>query len=551
MPSRSGIIRLVACLISGGLLSLAYPPVDLGWAVWVALIPMLIAFWTVGGKRAGLKGFGLGWAGGLVFFAINVSWLSTVTSIGPLALASYLALFFGAFGAFAATWGNPWRVAGRTWRMDLRSALICAAWWAILEWLRGWLLTGFGWNGVGVGLHKQLVLAQAADLLGVTGLSLFVLLIQMLLILTICNLRRKDLRASRVIGGATGAVVLFLTAYGFIRIAAVEKGEFVPLKALLVQLNIPQEAGEVAWEMERVHMGYEDETTKALEAAKAKQEWPDWVIWPESSLHGRLFTVADGKWGMWQANLDTIGTVREAGPFTLMLGLTELESEINGDRMEPKQKGRAWNSLVVMDPQNQLQSFHKHHLVIFGETIPFVETIPLLKKIYEQQSGTEYLGSFSSGESLDPLKSVVNGSEVGIIPSICFEDTVPRLTRKFVRPGPQIIVNVTNDGWFKESEAADQHFANAMFRSIELRRPMIRCANTGVSGAISATGRSQRLEDANGNHFMAGSLLAKVAIPVNPSFSLYALLGDWPVIGLGIAAFLTGFRHRRSGAQKP
>jgi apolipoprotein N-acyltransferase len=131
------------------------------------------------------------------------------------------------------------------------------------------------------------------------------------------------------------------------------------------------------------------------------------------------------------------------------------------------------------------------------------------------------------------------------MPSVCFEDTVPRLTRKFVRPGPQVIVNVTNDGRFKESPAAAQHFANAKFRAIELRRPMIRCANSGVSAAVDTTGKAQVLLDAQGSHFTRGSQRVDVAVPKSASFSLYALIGDWAVALGAVLAFGWTGRKRR------
>jgi len=165
----------------------------------------------------------------------------------------------------------------------------------------------------------------------------------------------------------------------------------------------------------------------------------------------------------------------------------------------------------------------------------------------------EYGGSFTPGVSNEPL-SVSNdrGTAIGVIPTVCFEDSIPRLARRFARPGPQVIVNVTNDGWFKESPAADQHFANARFRTIELRRPMIRCANTGVSAAIDSTGstahpdtgKPQVLIDSRGSHFTRGSLLTELAIPLHPSFSLYVLIGDWGVIGLALLGLLVPPRTR-------
>ena len=122
-----------------------------------------------------------------------------------------------------------------------------------------------------------------------------------------------------------------------------------------------------------------------------------------------------------------------------------------------------------------------------------------------------------------------------LIPSVCFEDTVGRLTRKFVRSEPQIILNVTNDGWFKKSESAAQHMANAKFRAIELRRPMVRSANTGVSGIVSitgslvdpVTGKRQVVEDESGDHFVRSSVYGHAYAPKHGPMTLYALVGDW------------------------
>jgi apolipoprotein N-acyltransferase len=355
-----------------------------------------------------------------------------------------------------------------------------------------------------------------------------------------------------------------------------KRNESVRLKALLVQINIPQDAARVLWEAIDIHMAYEDETIKALEnladqdAVRLKEavgdgeegeialSWPDWVMWPESALTGRIMRAEDGTWGAWLEDMESIAQVRRAGPFHLIYGTCELESEKSGEQeLVMKQKGRAWNSLAVMSPRDELQTYRKRHLVIFGETIPFVDKIPLLKKIYEQQAGVEYGGSFTPGVSVDPLPiATAGGKVIGAIPTICFEDTLARVTRLFLRPGPQVIINVTNDGWFKESSAAAQHFANARFRAIELRRPMLRCANTGVSAAIDTTGstahpdsgKPQVIKDENGSHFTRGSLLVEVDVPMRPSFSLYAIIGDWGVAGLALLGILLAWSARKPAA---
>jgi apolipoprotein N-acyltransferase len=432
-----------------------------------------------------------------------------------------------------------------------------------LEWLRSWLFTGFGWNGLGVAFHESLVMAQAADLLGVTGLSLVLVFFQAVLVQAASRLLlgvRDGKRRPRWDFGVAAMLMALLLGYGMLRISGEASRKAVRLKTLLVQLNIPQDANQMQWDDLDIHRAYEDETLTALDAitkghqsslqnalansdaGQIKLHWPDWVLWPESALRGRILRTADGGWGTWGQNLDTIAQIRSAGPFSLIFGANELDAEPVGDQLIAKPGGRMFNSLVTLSAKDELQTFRKHHLVIFGETIPFVESLPWLKKIYEQQSGAEYNGSFTSGDSFDPLTLSAAGKAIGVIPSVCFEDTVPRLTRKFVRPGPQVIVNVTNDGWFRLSAAAAQHFANARFRAIELRRPMLRCANTGVSAAVSSSGSTahpdtavpQVLTDAKGSHFTRGSMLTELNVPLEPTVTLYSLIGDGGIIFLAL-----------------
>jgi apolipoprotein N-acyltransferase len=344
-----------------------------------------------------------------------------------------------------------------------------------------------------------------------------------------------------------------------------------------VQLNIPHDGASVLWSAEQVHMGYEEKTIQALQEisdldekklqdAIGKQDEgeislssPDWVIWPETSLTGRIIRAESGEWGSWRENVETISRVRQAGSFDLIYGAVEIEGEVRSDGLYQKEKPNIYNSIVLQDSEENLKTYRKRHLVIFGETIPFVEQIPLLKKIYEQQAGAEYSGSFAIGSSLDPIPTTLKGQKISIIPAVCFEDTVPRLTRKFVRNEPQIIVNLTNDGWFKESAAAAQHFANARFRAIELRRPMLRCANTGVSAAIDTigsiahpkTGKDQAILDEKGSSFQSASLLTELSIPHQPSFSLYAKIGDWGIIALALLGFISAIVFARLSGGEP
>ncbi len=595
MGKLSGWMKLMAAVVSGLLVAGLFPPFRMSSAVWVALVPLLVALWSFDGKRAAWKGFGLGWLAGTLSCLVQFNWLAIVSPLGVVVMPLYLGLFWGAFGAFAASIGNPWRkhggqVAGdfaqdpsfgishsalRASFQSLRVAFCHAAVWAGLEWLRGWLFTGFSWNGLGVAFHETPAMAQAADLFGLTGLAMVPVFFQTVLLQAgrrVLDAARDGIRQTRLDVGIAALIFGLFVCYGLIRIKLEGRSESVRLKTLLVQINIPQDAARVLWEPLDVHMAYEEETLKALQSMADKNaarpkgamgkpdkggiplNCPDWVMWPESALTGRIMRADDGSWGVWQENLATIAQVRAAGPFQLIYGTNELEAVKTEDGLlVMKEKGRAWNSLAVMTPEDELQTYRKHHLVIFGETIPFVDSIPLLKKLYEQQAGIEYGGSFTPGESFEPLPiPTAAGTVIGAIPTICFEDSVARLPRKFVRSGPQVIVNVTNDGWFKESAAAAQHFANARFRAIELRRPLVRCANNGVSAAMDTTGstahpdtgKSQILRDEHGCHFTRGSLFTELDVPLQPSFSLYAIIGDWGIIGIALLGLLTAWMTR-------
>ncbi len=549
-------MKIAAAVLSGLLVAGAFPPFGFSGLIWVAMMPLLWALSTVEGKRAGWKGFGIGYLAGAVSCLIQFNWISTVSWLGAVLLPLYLAIYWGVFGAFAATLGKM-RENGGPWG-SLRVAFCLGAVWAGLEWLRGWMFTGFGWNGLGVALHEMPMMAQGADLLGVIGLSGLLVFFQAVFVAAWSGFPVAKPRGRWDFRIAVLAVIL-LFGYGKARIAIESRAESVRLKTLLVQNNIPQDAAQVLWTDLEIHQAYEDETLKALDRLKTpdgklSEKWPDWVMWPECALTGRILRANDGTWGTWQINQDTISQIRTAGPFSLIYGVNELEAEKSGDNLVPKENGRAYNSIAVMSPDDTLATYRKHHLVIFGETIPFVDSIPWLKQIYEQQSGMEYHGSFTPGESLEPLPIRAGNTTIGTIPTVCFEDSVPRLTRKFVRPEPQVIINVTNDGWFKESAAAAQHFATARFRAIELRRPMLRCANSGVSAAIDSTGSTahpdtgapQVLVDAAGSHFTRGSLLTELKIPLRPSFSLYAVIGDWGILVLAAAGLFTAIWTRKS-----
>jgi apolipoprotein N-acyltransferase len=321
----------------------------------------------------------------------------------------------------------------------------------------------------------------------------------------------------------TAAVLLVIAGYGIIRLRE-KPGDTIPLTTVMVQQNVPQ---AVKWAGAKTTELYQQLADLTRLNAEKRDGSPsvDLVIWPESAVPVPLFAHAD--------HPQYFNGILSLGDFSLLTG-----AEIQ----EPNEP--MYTSAVLMRGtfENQ-QHYHKVHLVPFGEFLPFRDTFPfsLLKGVLP--------GDFVPGESTEPL--YLEKSAVGIIPLICFEDTVGRLARKFVRDEPQLIVNLTNDGWFLQSAETEIHTANSIFRAIELRRPMARAANTGITCVIDDRGRMiAKLKDpATGDTFIEGVLQSEINIPKNPPLTLYARFGDWfSVTMLALCASVFVRRWRARGA---
>ena len=548
-----------AALLSGVLLALCYPRWELDGLIWVWSAPLLTALWFSTSRNPGRSkwrhGFYLGYLAGLAFFFINVSFITEISRVAGtifaglaalVAFATYLALYFGVFGAFAATVGRLIPVKPSEERADffsqslavIRVAFLNGAAWCGLEWGRGFFFTGYGWNGLGVALKDQLVLVQFADVIGITGYSFVLMFCGIVVYGTALRLvgevrGRRRLRPH--LDFALGVILLMgLFLYGN---AALHRkpAVTVDLRASILQLNVSLED---KWSddltlRQKIIFEYRDLTRAFTEAAPL-----DLVIWPETAIPGQF----SSPWVQEYFN----DHVLKGDDFYLITGL----EDNNLDHSE------VYNTITIMKGETEsYQMYKKVHLVPLGEFIPFRDSFPVFKWI----AGGIIENDFTPGTSHEPLAIEKDEHSIGIIPLICFEDTVPRHARKFIRCGPQIMVNVTNDGWFYDSAEPTHHFYNALFRCIELRRPMIRAANTGVSGFIDEWGslydrEGRSLEPRilrdmeSGSTYIRGSLPATIAVDLDPPMSFYARHGDAFSVTMGlfalVAASICGWRQR-------
>lgn len=585
LPVWSGILLSI---VSGIMMFAAFPPFDQGVFIWVALMPLLTTLWS-GKKRSGKLRWFLpllyGWIMGLCFFGGSFWWINEVSSLGYVPLVMFLSLYPALWALLMGTVFRPqfapeprkvlgaWSDLKTEWsrwcEMDmwetLKAAISGAALWVCLEWLRGWLFTGFGWNGMGVALYQGLSFAQLAEYVGTTALAF---------IPALCNLwmwcvgRRMGIMVLRVgrrcipwdfFALAVFLMILFCWGLVLSNMHAPGHNNAQELPVMAIQRNYSQ---EYKWNPKNRISIYRDmaESTrnaclelqkmselKAANGGEARLDQPVWVIWPESSLplstyydrdSGKL--VPQGFNEVFFNDERLMPNVRREVPvdFVLLTGADEAY-------VDPDLKSAdMYNVLMAVESDfSSRKTYRKVHLVPFGEYIPFRESLPVLEKAFEISAGAPMGSDFRAGESLEPLSlPIVPGSMVTVqaIPTVCFEDTVGRLVRKFARPDEQVIVNVTNDGWFKHSWANEQHCRNAAFRCIELRRSMVRAANTGITAAFAPNGSIiNELRDESGSPFVQGYMFAR--LPINRSgMTLYALFGDWAVgaCALIVVAFL-------------
>lgn len=533
------MIRLCCAVLSGVLLWACFPPLALGrWLVWLALAPLLSLLWSSALARPGQESrplrvkaaFSWGWVTGYVFFLLNLKWLHTVTWPGMFILPAYLALYVALWAVITATVGRPqpeWRLT--QW---LQAMTLIAAAWTGLECLRSWLLSGFGWNGLSVAVHQLTWFAQWAEFLGGMGLSFFIVPVNALAVLWFFAWRRRQM------GLAAGSDWVFPAKMSavFVLAAAMLAGggawlqhrtEKTPTRTVelaLVQPNIPQAVKSNPDEFYPIAKTLAILTLQALGTSPP----PSLVVWPESALPA---TRSD------EAVMRLLEEVQSVQGFTHVLGIDDLELDA------------FYNAVMLFRGHPaQAQVYHKRHLVPFGEYVPLQEWMEKLRWLVPELPQ----GSFNAGDSADPLPLPAPDELVQMIPLVCFEDTLGRVARKAVRAAPQIMINVTNDAWFLDSEAADQHLANAVFRCIELRRPLARSANTGVTAVVDTCGRIThalpRLEE--------GVLRASVPVPAahpsgqgEPVVTFYARYGDvfsWGLLALtGGAIAWRGVRGRR------
>lgn len=521
------------CIVTGALLSLAFPRVNQADIVWFCLVPLLVMLRFAKPR----DGFRLGFAFGLAFWLASLSWLMELrnndgpvllVAFGLFGLSTWCAMFSGLFGmASSFLWqggdsaSGGWRRSGfETWRPVAIALLWCGA-----EYLRSTLLTGFAWNALGVSQTGVLPVVQVASLGGVYAVSFVIVFVNAGIAGTSVRMWRRirgrpettrrhfDLMLSLV-------VLLAAMVWGSHRMKAMRAEEAsartVSIAAVNPSLPCIFESNDEEW---RAAYKTLSEYTQTLGMFH-----PDLIVWPETVLYDTMPNA--------QLESDVLGFAKLLGS-PILAGGTEFSMNTAG-------VSRVYNSSFLFGTNGVIEGiYRKQHLVPFGEYIPADKTITFLQRF--APAGI----SCTPGEG--PVVMSIAGGEARVSPLICFEDTVAGRSRAAVKAGAMILITQSNDAWFYGSSEAEQHHAQAIFRAVENGVPMVRSSNRGVTAVVTSYGASS--ENAEGGFFSH-----QVPIVKNPGGTLYSKYGDW-IFGIPSALLLGGvlgmmIRKRRADGRR-
>ncbi|MCL2918078.1 apolipoprotein N-acyltransferase [Shewanella litorisediminis] len=500
--------RLVLAFLAGASTSLAFAPYSL-WSVYP--IAIALSLWLSQGLSP-KAAFGHWLSFGFGSFAFGISWVHVsidrfggLPLVVSLSLMALLALYLALYPALAGMLYARLKTAHALPNL----LLLFPALWILTEWARGWMLTGFPWLWAGYSQTDGPLLPLAA-FIGVQGIGALVL---------VCAGALALLSQKRGLPLAFLLPVLALLVFMANRFPQVERsGE--TLKVLLVQGNIPQ---SMKWEPEQLWptmLKYMDLSRPHADA--------DIILWPEAAIPAPESMVADF--------LDNANRVANLNNNAIITGIIS------------HQDNHWYNSLIVLgnhhekvqqEPDyeaNGTNRFRKHHLLPIGEFVPFESLLRPLAPFFNLP-----MSSFSRGDYLQP-NLLAAGFQLA--PAICYEIAFPEQLRQNVTEHTDLLLTVSNDAWFGESNGPLQHMEIARMRSAELGRPLLRATNNGVTAVVDEFGQISEAVP----QFETQVLKADVAL--TKGTTLFARTGHLPLYLLCVLIVLAAWGYRRKQAHR-
>ena len=496
-PEFPAIARLALAALSGAVLSLSFYGSHPSFYSWFCLAILLFSFL---GTRARVAFF-CGFLHGLIFVLTCVSWVAEVLSVhcGMSVAAGWAVLLL-----IATIWGCSIGLA--TWMVQRLSqqgiglALFGAPFlWISTEVLRAYLPEiSFPWGLLGYPAAGNPALVQLTTITGIYGVSFLVAGFNSLLVWILASPSEK--RKIRLAVVVAVLVILVVVQIAGPRFVPTTTGAHV---ARVVQPNFPENMQYVGdWYAEHKADMAELEQLSLLRSTGSQQ--PDLLVWPEAPAP---FSFQDPHFGPYISRLAT------EFQHPVVVGIIDWKPILESGRGIPRTGLVPYNSAAVLNSIGQRTFLYdKIHLVPFGEYEPF----PLIHQVVTSVS--EEVGGFRKGRERN-VGRFSNGSTFSIF--ICYEAIYAGEIRQFANNGAQLLINISNDGWFGKSEAAEQHLGMARVRAVENRRWLIRDTNSGITAAVDPYGNVTRV--------MQRDTRAAADLPYDfrTDKTIYTRFGDW------------------------
>ncbi len=471
-------LRPLLAFGAGGLAPLAFAPFQQSWLAPLALaVPFHLWLHARSVGEAARDGFLFG----LGLFGFGVWWvfvsMNTYTGAGAAVASALTLLFVIVLALFPLLAGALSRWLADAESPPWRPVLIYPAAWVALEWLRGWIFTGFPWLQLGYS-QTAAPLAGYLPLFGVLGASWIVALVAIVLVQL---LERRPVNRWVAV-----AVMLWLAGAGLRQIDWSEPAG-PPLKVSLLQGNIPQE------------MKWRPESRRQIVATyveMTRRHWnADLIVWPETAIP---YFYHQAKAGL----IDPLQREAQRHGTDLLIGIPVKDRQ-----------GRYYNALVSLGKTPGM--YFKRHLVPFGEYLPLRPLLGFFLDLIQFPMSDFTPG----GDDQPPLRAAGHP----LAPTICYEDAFARDTLRFL-PRAAYIVNVSNDAWFGNTIAPAQHLQMAQARALEAGRYLLRATNTGLTAVIGPDGRIR----AQAVPFIRTSL-TETFVPLQGA-TPYVRWHDWPLM---------------------
>gem|GEM_PF-2406462 len=499
----------LAALASVALLILSNPPFTYNECAWFALVPLLFVA-RYRSLRASVGAFA---TAGIAWYAVSFIWMKSFHALAiPALILVVPPLFFVLPLCFARA-----AIKGGSRFMFLAPCV-----WVIGEYVKDEWFLSFPFGTLGYTQFDRILVIQAADAVGVHGLSWLIVFVNAAIFLAINRivlfLRTRDTKPSPWIPAAAAPLVIgCMLAYGFARTRSVEYSDAPALKVGFAQtLFHPKES----WNS---HGGDYAATIQRL-GGRFKGMDVDLLLFPELTINRPLSFDPSIRLDGNAALLNSEARLaNDLGAYVLM-GCQEKRIEDGTTR--------TYNSMFLFSPDYRLTGvYRKRHLVPFGERNPFKAVFPGLSGYLRATTGAKELDPGGKPSLFSVQGKVDRILKFGTL--ICFESASGELARKYVGDGADFLVVATNDFWSLSKIAAIQHASFSVIRAVESRVPVLRIANGGLSGYVDERGKYAT----SLGLFTEGVMTARLFLPEKRMGSLYAVLGDWVVLASAIAAF--------------